>query len=261
MNGMLGIYDSGLGGLSVLRAVQDRLPQYRVAYLADSAYCPYGPRPMAEVRERSLACAGYLVAQGAQIVIVACNTASAAALELLRSTLPVPIVGMEPGVKPAIAATRTRRVGVLATGGTLMSNRYTLLVQRFAGNVEVFPVACPKLVEQVEAGELDTPRTRALVAGYLDPLLTNNIDTVVLGCTHFHFLAPLIAELAGPDVTIIDTAPAVARQVEHVASIAGMVPGANSAPLHIITTGNPAAIAPVVARVWGGVLPVEHANC
>jgi glutamate racemase len=260
---MIGIYDSGLGGLSVLRAVQSRLPQYRLAYLADSAYCPYGPRPMAEVRERALVCAGYLVEQGAKMVVVACNTASAAALELLRAKLPVPIVGMEPGVKPAIAATRTRRVGVLATGGTLMSNRYTLLVQRFAGNVEVFPVACPELVEQVEAGELDTPYTRALVAGYLDPLLTHDIDTVVLGCTHFHFLASLIAELAGPGVTIIDTAPAVARQVAYVASTAGIVPGAEHtrAPLRIITTGDPAAIAPVVARVWGGALPVEHGNC
>jgi glutamate racemase len=258
---MIGIYDSGLGGLSVLRAVQARLPHYCLAYLADSAYCPYGPRPLAEVRERTLACAGYLVEHGAQMVVVACNTASAAALELLRQMLPVPIVGMEPGVKPAIAATRTHRVGVLATGGTLMSNRYTLLVQRFAGNVEVFPVACPALVEQVEAGELDTPHTHALVAGYLDPLLNNNIDTVVLGCTHFHFLAPLIARLAGPDVTIIDTAPAVARQVEHVASTAEIMPGTNHFPLRIMTTGDPAAIAPVVARVWGSVLPVEHADC
>jgi glutamate racemase len=150
---------------------------------------------------------------------------------------------------------------VLATGGTLMSNRYTLLVQRFARNVEVFPVACPALVEQVEAGELNTPRTRALVAGYLDPLLTNDIDTIVLGCTHFHFLAPLITELAGPHVTIIDTAPAVARQVEHVASTLGITPEAGSASLRVMTTGDPATIAPVVARVWDSTLPVEHADC
>lgn len=256
---MIGVYDSGLGGLSVLRAIRALLPCHDLCYLADTAYCPYGPRPPAEVRARALACAGWLVAQGAGLVVVACNTASSAALELLRTALPIPIVGMEPGIKPAIAATRTRRVGVLATDGTLTGERFAGLVERFAGDVRVQTMPCPGLVEQVEAGDLQGPRTRALLTRYLAPLQAGGVDTIVLGCTHFPFLTPLIAELAGPGVMIIDTGPAVARQVARVAAERG--PGPGQGGLRCATTGDPAQVAAPLARVWGAPLPLEHAEC
>lgn len=256
---MIGVYDSGFGGLSMLREVRHLLPTYDLLYLADTAYCPYGPRPIEQVRDRALACANWLIEHGAQVVVVACNTASSAALEVLRAELSVPIVGMEPGIKPASLTTHTRRVGVLATGGTLTGNRFAALLRRFAADVEVQAVPCPGLVEQVEAGDLDGPRTRELVQQYLAPLKASNVDTIVLGCTHFHFLAALIAELAGPEVTVIDTAPAVARQVVRVTSAAGVVAG--SAALYVATTGAPQAFAPVFAHLWGEMLPVEQAVC
>jgi glutamate racemase len=248
-----------MGGLSVLRAVRDMLPAHNLWYLADTAYCPYGPRPVEEVRDRALACCGWLVEQGAEIVVVACNTASSAALEVLRAELPVPIVGMEPGVKPAARATRTRHVGVLATGGTLGGRRYADLIQRFAADIDVQPVACPGLVEQVEAGNLDTPHTRELVSEYLNPLRGHEVDTIVLGCTHFNFLTPVIAELAGPHVTIIDTAPAVARRVVEITHTAGMAAG--SGATRIATTASPSVIAPVVGKLLEGTFSIEHADC
>lgn len=254
---MIGLFDSGLGGLSVLRAVRQRLPGQDLLYLADSAYCPYGPRPAAEVRARSLACGRWLVDQGARLVVVACNTATSAAIELLRAELPVPVVGMEPGVKPAAALTRSGQVGVLATHNTLAGERFSRLVERFAEGVTVTTVACPGLVEQVEAGDLESPQTRAMVAHYLAPLRERGADTIVLGCTHFPWLSPLIEELAGPGVTVIDTGPAVAQQVARL--VAALQLPAEAGGLRCFTTGDPADVGPAIGRVWGEAPRVESA--
>jgi glutamate racemase len=194
-----------------------------------------------------------------QVVVVACNTASSAALELLRAELPIPVVGMEPGVKPAVAATRTRRIGVLATDGTLTGMRFSSLVKRFAGDVVVHTVSCPQLVIQVEAGDLNGSVTRDLLRDYLAPLQEHGVDTIVLGCTHFPFLTPLIGELIGPDVTIIDTGPAVAQQVVRVA--AALEVERKGATLRFATTGAPEQVAPVLARLWGSAYPIEQAIC
>ncbi|MCU0495330.1 MAG: glutamate racemase [Chloroflexaceae bacterium] len=255
----IGLYDSGLGGLSVLQAVRALLPDHDLLYLADTAYCPYGPRPIEQVRERARACAGWLVNQGASLVVVACNTATSAAIETLRAELPLPVVGMEPGLKPAITATRTRRIAVLATGGTLTGNRFHHLVERFADGVEVQTVACPALVEQVEAGDLDSPRTRAILADYLAPLPAAQVDVVVLGCTHFPFLTPLIAEMLGPGVTIVDTGPAVARQVARLAATHCVQPGVGG--LRLATTGDPNHMARIVPQLVGVKAGVEQAVC
>lgn len=259
----VGLFDSGLGGLSVARAVRAALPRHDLRYLADSAHCPYGPLPLEQVQARSLACAGWLVERGAGVVVVACNTATSAAVELLRAALPVPVVGMEPGVKPAVAATRTGRVAVLATSGTLRGERFARLVERYAGGVEVRTVACPGMVDLVEAGDLAGPRAAAVVGGYVRPLAEEGVDTLVLGCTHFPPLRALIAA-AAPGATIVDTGPAVAAQVARVALAAGVGPGADSpgqGRLIAATTGDPADVAPALARVWGQAERVERAWC
>jgi len=226
-------------------------------YLADSAFCPYGPLPREQVELRAQGCADWLVAQGAQLIVIACNTASAAAAETVRASSNVPVVAIEPGLKPAIEATRTGRIGVLATSGTLRGERFANLVERFADGAEVHRVECPALVELVEMGELSGPRATALVAAHVAPLIAAGVDTLVLGCTHFPALHRIIAE-AAPMATIIDTGPAVAVQVARVAYSAGLASG--SGTLRCATTGNPATVAPVVAHVWGSELPVERAT-
>jgi len=253
---MIGIFDSGLGGLSVLRAVRNLLPNHDLLYLADSAYCPYGTRPQAEVQARSLACGRWLVHHGAAVVVIACNTATSAAGDLLRADLPVPVVGMEPGLKPAITATRSGQVAVLATNGTLRGERFARLVERFAGGAQVVTVACPDLVGYVEAGDLAGPQARAAVVGHLAPLRAQGIDTIVLGCTHFPFLYPLIADIAGPEIVIIDTGRAVAAQVARVAESVGAGPGRRD--LRCVTTGDPAEVSGPLTRVWGQPLPLDH---
>ncbi|MGQ9926344.1 MAG: glutamate racemase [Chloroflexaceae bacterium] len=251
---MIGLFDSGLGGLSVARAVRALLPRHDLLYLADTAYCPYGPLAPKVVQARALACATWLVEQGAGVVVVACNTATSAAIEVLRATLNVPIVGMEPGLKPAVAATRTGRVAVLATSGTLGGERFQRLRERFAHGAEVVMVACPAMVQLVEDGELDGPHARAVVAACVEPLSARGVDTLVLGCTHFPMLRPLISA-AAPKATIIDTGPAVATQTSRVAMAAGIGPGHGT--MRCATTGDPALVAPALARVWGAPLPLE----
>jgi glutamate racemase len=253
----IALFDSGLGGLSVLREVRRQLPQHDLLYLADTAYCPYGPRPLAEVQQRSLALGRWLAGQGAGLLVVACNTASSAALELLRADLPIPIVGMEPGLKPAVAATHSGRVGVLATSNTLAGSRFAALVERYADGIEVITQPCPGLVERVESGDLAGPATRALVERYVAPLLAHGVDTLVLGCTHYPFLRPLIAEAAGARTTIVDTGPAVAQQVARVAAQRGLPQGCGR--IRFWTTGDAEQVR-AAARLLGEEAVVESVS-
>ncbi len=216
---MIGIFDSGVGGLSVLRAVRAQLPHADLLYFGDNLHIPYGPRPLAEVRAFSEAITRFLLARGAQVIVVACNAASAAALKHLRAALPdVPFVGMEPAVKPAAEQTQTRVVGVLATPATFQGELFNSVVERFAQGVTVLPQVCPGLVQQIEAGELDAPETEVMLRGWVAPMLAQNIDALVLGCTHYPFVIPLLEKICGPGVRVIDPAPAVARQVGRVVS-------------------------------------------
>lgn len=215
---MLGIFDSGIGGLSVLRHIRAQWPAVDLLYFADSAHVPYGPRPLAEVRAFAEAITRFLLAQGAQVIVVACNTASAAALKHLRATFPeTPFVGMEPAVKPAAEQTRTGVVGVLATPATFQGELFNSVVERFANGVTVLPQVCPGLVQQIEAGRLDAPDTEAMLRGWVEPMLAQNIDALVLGCTHYPFVIPLLEKICGLRVRVIDPAPAVARQAVRVA--------------------------------------------
>ena len=210
---MIAMYDSGLGGLSVWRAVRAALSAWPITYLADQAYCPYGQRSRQEIIERSLKVGHYLVSQGATILVVACNTATTAAVSSMREQLPIPIVGIEPAIKPAAAMSRTGRIAVLATEYTLASDRVKALLDAHAGDVEVLRRPGHGWVEQVEAGELDSERTRQLVRQVVAPLLDQDIDHIALGCTHYPFLAPLIRELTGDGIQLYDPAEAIARRV------------------------------------------------
>ena len=213
----IGVFDSGVGGLSVVREIMALLPAQPIIYLADQAHAPYGQRPLTEIRALSEGIARFLHAEGAGVIVIACNTASAAALHGLREQFPtVPFVGMEPAVKPAVEHTRSGHVGVIATAATFQGELFASLLDRYAGRVAIHTQICPELVPLVEAGELDSPRTRGAVTQYLTPLLAAEIDQLVLGCTHYPFLRPLIEEIAGAGVAVIDPAPAVARQTGRV---------------------------------------------
>jgi glutamate racemase len=253
---MIAVFDSGLGGLSVLQEMQTFLPDYNLWYVADTAFCPYGPKPIQFIQARSLAIGRWFAAHGAAILVVACNTASSAALSLLREALPIPVIGMEPGLKPAAAVTRNGRIGVLATSNTLAGARFGSLIERFAAGVDVWTQPCPKLVQQVEAGRLNDDETRALVEQYVRPLLDAGVDTLVLGCTHFPFLRPLITAAAGPDISIIDTGPAVARQVARVAKEHAILPDIGHT--RIWTTGTVGLVAPNAQRLLGRECSVEE---
>ncbi|MDD0841661.1 glutamate racemase [Pseudomonas sp. Gutcm_11s] len=211
----IGVFDSGVGGLSVLREIRARLPEESLLYVADSGHVPYGEKSAEFIRERSQRIAEYLREQGAKALVLACNTATAAAVADLRARYPeLPIVGMEPAVKPAAAATRSGVVGVLATTGTLKSAKFAALLDRFANDIRVVTQPCPGLVEQVEAGELDSPHTRELLRGWVKPLLEEGCDTLILGCTHYPFIKPLLRELVPETVRLVDTGAAVAKQLQ-----------------------------------------------
>jgi glutamate racemase len=236
---MIGLFDSGLGGLSVLRAVRAALPGVPLLYLGDSAHVPYGARPLAEVRGFAEGITRFLLARGARLIVLACNTASAAALRHLRGLYPgVPFVGMEPAVKPAVESSRAGIVGVLATPATFQGELYASVVERFAQDVTVLQQVCPGLVQQIEAGDLAGPATEAMLRGWVEPLLARGADTLVLGCTHYPFVIPLIEKIAGPGVRVIDPAPAVARQAARLwTRLPPTPPQPGALPVTYYTTG------------------------
>lgn len=215
---LIGIFDSGVGGLSVLKEIRRLMPQASLFYIADQAHVPYGKRSLEEIRGFSFAITRFLIEQGAAIIVVACNTASAAALQELRAAFPETLfVGMEPAVKPATLHTLNGIVGVLATPATFQGRLYNTLVERFAQDVHILTDTLPGLVEEIEAGRLDSPETRRILETAIRPMVAEGADTLVLGCTHFPFVLPLIREIAGPSVEVIDPAPAIARRTEYLA--------------------------------------------
>lgn len=255
-NQPVGIFDSGLGGLSVAREVRLRLPHEDLLYIADSAYCPYGGRSLEEIQTRSVTVTRALVDAGAKLVIAACNTASGAAIELLRDTFAVPIVGLEPAVKPAARSTLTGRIAVLATPATLQTARFHRLVDNHGPGVEVIKIACPGFVELVEAGELNGDRTLASIAEVLASLCGLEVDRLVLGCTHYPFLRDAIAEIVGEGVEILDSGAAVARQVERVLTEQRLLRTDGPGTFTFLTTGEPAVVGRIVERLWGETVEV-----
>lgn len=211
----IGVFDSGVGGLSVLHHIREALPEANLIYVADSGHVPYGGRSAAFIEARAMALTRFLLKLEAEAIVIACNTATAAAaLPLRKQFSKIPFIGMEPAIKPAVSATRSNVVGVLATVGTLESARFAALLEKYGGKVKVVTQGCPGLVELVERGDLHSVEARRLVERYTRPLLDAGADTFILGCTHYPFLAPLIREVVGEQVTLIDTGAAVARELK-----------------------------------------------
>lgn len=225
---MIGIFDSGSGGLSVLREIIRLLPEESYVYFADNAYCPYGEKTPEFIQERGRKITEYLLSRGAEIIVVACNTATAAAISVLRSEFPVKFIGMEPAVKPAALSSKTGVIGVLATAGTLSGSKYLISKGIYEANVRIEEHVGQGFVELVERGVLDGPEAEATVRASLQPLLDAGADRIVLGCTHYPFLREVIQRLAGPDIQVIDPAPAVARHLLEVMKEEGLLKDGSS---------------------------------
>lgn len=255
----LAVFDSGIGGLSVVRHIRATLPHENIIYFADQAHIPYGGRSRAEITGFVTAITRFLLGEEAKALVVACNTASAAALNTLRQTFPqIPIVGMEPAIKPAAAATRSGRVGVLATEGTFNSSRYASLMSRFAPNLDVYEDPCPGLVQQIEAGELNTPTTEAILRRAVTPMLNAEVDVLVLGCTHYPFILPLLRTIVGDRAVILDPAPAVARQTANVLQHHKLAaPGSQDGSFRCLTTGDAYRLSQMSSQLLAYSCPAE----
>ena len=257
----LGVFDSGVGGLSVLRAIRRELPAEDLLYLADSGNAPYGDRDASFIIARATWITNFLLAEGAKAIVVACNTATLVAVANLRSWCPVPIVAMEPAIKPASATTRSGVVGVLATSQTLASQGVARLCTAYGANISILLQAAPGLVEQVERGDLGGVKTRALLVGYLQPLLDAGADTLVLGCTHYPFLIDLIREIVGPEVTLVDPAAAVARELARRLDLGQALAAADQVGHErFFCTAKPEQMQAVLSSLWGSEVRVEAAE-
>lgn len=252
-NNPIGIFDSGVGGLSVLREIRAQMPNEHLIYFGDQGHVPYGPRSMEQIQNFSEGITKFLLKQNSKIIVVACNTASAAALKYLRVTFPdVQFVGMEPAVKPAAEKTQTGKVGVLATPATFQGALYASVVERFANGVELFQNTCPGLVNQIEKGELNSSATRAILEDALLPMLAQNIDTVVLGCTHYPFVIPLIEQIVGENVRVIDPAPAVAKQVKRLLEAGGILnQNGDEGTVRFVTSGEADSVKRLLSTLLG----------
>jgi glutamate racemase len=254
----IGVFDSGVGGLSLLWCIRELLPGEDLIYIADSRYAPYGNRSREYIENRSLALSEFLIEQKAKAIVVACNTATAAAISKMRLIFPVPIIGMEPGVKPAISITRTGTIGILATTETLRSEKFQNLISRFCNECEIVTQDCPGLVEQVEKMDLSGSGTLKMVRKYVSALLEKGADTIVLGCTHYLFLTPIIEKVTGKDITVIDTGAAVAREVARRLLESGFLADNNKIGTEQFwTSGRLENIQAVIERLWRGKVTVR----
>jgi len=248
----IGVFDSGLGGLSVVRQLRAELPRESIIYAADSRYCPYGERSLELIRDRSVAMATLLVERGAKIVITACNTATAASIEMLRAQFPVPIIAMEPAVKPAAALTRSGKIAVLATPTTARSSRLGNLITRYGAGLDIRAIGVPGLADCIEAGDLDGHVVRELLWPCVSKQVADGVDVIVLGCTHYPFAVDVIRELAGQRVRIVDSGNAVARRTRDVLMQYQLLAGIGPEPsLAMLTTGDPGLAEPVVELMLG----------
>ena len=254
----VGMFDSGVGGLSVLREIRSAIPPESIYYVADSANAPWGDKSPDFVRDRGLEIATFLLGQGVKAIVIGSNTGTAGSAAALRSALTIPVVGIEPAIKPAVAATKSGVIGALVPVAVGGSDRLASLLDRFGSDVKVMIQPVPGLVEHIEAADLDGPELRRKVEGYVRPLLEAGVDTIVLGSTHYVFLRPLISEVAGPRVTLIDTGPAVARQLAKVLGERELsAANGSSGTERFWTSGDPENSARVISALLGRKVSVE----
>lgn len=252
------VFDSGVGGISVLKHIHALLPAEHLIYVADSKYAPYGNKTPAAIQARCFEIADFLIARNAKVLVVACNTATAAAIDAMRERYPLPIIGMEPALKPAAEASKNGIIGVLATTGTLKSAQFAALLESYGRNVKVVTQACIGLVECVERGDLDSAATFKLLQQYCQPLLDEGADTVVLGCTHYPLLKALIEKIVGPDIVLIDTGAAVANQLIHRLIAEGLQSASQQEGSVQFWTNSPAVeAAQVISQLWGESVAVQ----
>lgn len=248
----IGVFDSGVGGISVLQHIHALLPHEQLLYLADSRYAPYGSKTPEEIQSRCFEIADFLTAKGVKAIVVACNTATAAAIDAMRAKYDLPIFGMEPAVKPAAEASKNGIIGVLATVGTLQSAQFAGLLESYGRNVKVVTQGCVGLVECIERGELNAENTVNLLKQYCQPLLEEGADTIVLGCTHYPFVKPLIQQIVGDNVTLIDTGAAVAKYLQKRLAALDLLAVPDQAGAVKFWTNNQAADAKaVIEALWG----------
>ena len=255
----IAVFDSGVGGISVLKHIHHLLPNEHLIYVADSLNAPYGNKSTSEIKTRCFTIADFLLEKNVKALDVACNTATAAAIDSMRAQYSLPIIGMEPAVKPAAEASKTGVIGVLATTGTLKSVQFSALLESYGRNVEVVTQACIGLVECIERGELNDESTRVLLQQYCQPLLDEGADTIVLGCTHYPLLKPLIQELVGENVVLIDTGAAVANQLKSRLLEQQLLAADNQiSSINFWSNSVSANVENLIAQLWGE--PVKVSN-
>lgn len=250
------MFDSGVGGLSVLREIRSALPAESIDYVADSANAPWGDKPPGFVRERGLQISRFLVAQGAKAIVIGSNTGTAGSAEALRGTLAIPVVGIEPGIKPAVAASRSGVIGAIVPAAVSESDRLASLLDRFSGDTTVVVQPVPGLVEHIERADLDSRELRLMVENYVRPMLEQGADVIVLGSTHYVFLKPLLAEIA-PQVTLIETGAAVARQLARVLEERDARADGPPGRERFWTSGDPQTSSRVISALLGRGVTVE----
>ncbi len=252
----IGVFDSGAGGLTILSALRKELPFENYVYFGDTAHCPYGTRSEEDIIALSVQANKFLIEQGAKLIVVACNTASQAALSTLRATFSVPFIGVVPAVKPAARATKKGRIGIAATNQAAKALYLRQLIDEFAGGIEVFAVGCPELVTLVERGELDGPIVEETVKEALDPLLKEDVDVIVLGCTHFPALHPVIERITHHRIQVIDSGAAIARRTHAVLDTEALIRHSHShgnehGTLQIWCSGDAEAFSAIARKVLG----------
>ncbi|MFA6400717.1 MAG: glutamate racemase [Salinivirgaceae bacterium] len=251
----IGIFDSGVGGLTVWKHLYQLLPNEKLIYLADSLHCPYGTKPAEEIIELSRANTRFLINKGCKLIVVACNTATASAIETLRAEFNIPFVGMEPAIKPAAVNTTTGKIGVLATKGTFEGRLFKETSQKYAQGVDTLIQVGEGLVELVENNEMDSEQSRKLLVSYINPMIEAGVDQIVLGCTHYPFFIPLLKQIVPETIQIIDPAPAIAMRVKNILIELGMQSNSKEVNPEFYSTGGTKVIDLLVTKITGQSYP------
>ena len=255
----IGVMDSGVGGLTVMQHIHRLLPHEHLNYVADSQYAPYGSLSPESITDRCFTIADFLIEQNVKALVVACNTATAASIQLMRAKYALPIIGMEPAVKPAALASKNGIIGVLATVGTLKSAQFAALLTNYGQDIQVHTQGCIGLVECIERGEIHAASTKALIAEYCAPLLEAEADTIVLGCTHYPFVRDVIQGVVGGGVTVIDTGEAVAKHLQATLEAQSFLTSTEEEAGVLVWTNNTAADRDaVIQQLWGDDAVVRH---